>query len=104
MSWKQIPREAIQKVKEEYEKLNFCFEIRLHLADFIETHFIHDNVNDALSLTTQLFSHLAAYIKAHENSPAMFTSIGVLQSSYKTLKVCQYDNLNFRYIQSNYVI
>ena len=95
MSWKQIPREAIQKVKEEYEKLNFCFEIRLHLADFIETHFIHNNVNDALSLTTQLFSHLAAYIKAHENSPAMFTSIGVLQSSYKTLKVCQYDNLRY---------
>ena len=79
MSWKQIPREAIQKVREEYEKLNFCFEIRLHLADFIETHFVHDNINDALTLTTQLFSHLAAYIKAHENSPAMFTSIGVVQ-------------------------
>ena len=60
MSWKQIPREAIQKVREEYEKLNFCFEIRLQLADFIETRFIHDNINDALSLTTQLFSHLAA--------------------------------------------
>ena len=101
MSWKQIPREAIQKVKEEYEKLNFCFEIRLHLADFIETHFIHDNINDALTLTTQLFSHLAAYIKAHENSPAMFTSVGVLQSSYKKLKVCQYNNLLDIYIIHN---
>ena len=101
MSWKQIPREAIQKVREEYEKLNFCFEIRLHLADFIETHFVHDNINDALSLTTQLFSHLAAYIKAHENSPAMFTSVGVLQTSYKKLKVCQYNNLLDIYIILN---
>ena len=90
MSWSQIPPEADCSVRKKYVELGFCFETRLHLANFVENNFIDANLDDAsaLNLASKLLSELDIYVQQMPDSPSMLTSKRILQSTCETLKVC----------------
>ena len=92
MSWSQIPPEADCSVRKKYVELGFCFETRLHLANFVENNFIDANLDDAsaLNFASKLLSELDIYVQQMPDSPSMLTSKRILQSTCETLKVCMY--------------
>ena len=89
MSWRNIPQDAMDLVKQKYTESGFCLETRFHLAPFVETNFTDANVDDvaAANRAFLLKGELKTYIESISNMPHLLTSKMILQSTYENLEV-----------------
>jgi len=83
-----IPNDAWDDVSKIYEELEFCFETRLQLPDFIETNFGDGNVDDATAAywASQLLIEIEAHIDSISKSSQMLTIKRTLQQTLNILK------------------
>ena len=91
---KQLPKEAFKVVEQMYEQSGFFLDVRLHLAQFVESNFMSGTTNDipvddntAATLASQLLSQLDAKIAATPNDPDKFLVKAKLQEMSDNLKV-----------------
>jgi len=97
---KQLPKEAFKVVEQMYEQSGFFLDVRLHLAQFVESNFMSGTTNDipvddntAATLASQLLSQLDAKIAATPNDPDKFLVKAKLQEMSDNLKQLHASNL-----------
>ena len=87
---KQLPKETFNQIEQMYLESGFPMEVRLNLADFVESKFLPNaEIDDttAANLANQLLSQLDAKIAATPNDADKFLHKKNLQELSDTLKV-----------------
>ena len=103
---KQLPKETFNQIEQMYLESGFPMEVRLNLADFVESKFLPNaEIDDttAANLANQLLSQLDAKIAATPNDADKFLHKKNLQELSDTLKVSKqfYYTFLWKFRESN---